>query len=98
MGAGNLISGNAQNGVSIFAAAATNNIVLSNLIGTNDSGTSAIGNGANGVVISDSGANTIGVADAGNVISGNGQNGIAIFGAASAATRSTQPDRDERSR
>ena len=81
-GTGNLISGNAQNGVSISAAAATNNTVLNNLIGTNNSGMSAIGNGANGVVITDTGANTIGVANGGNVISGNGQNGIAIFGAA----------------
>ncbi len=82
-GTGNLISGNAQNGVSIAAAAATNNTVLNNLIGTNNSGTSAIGNGANGVVITDAGANTIGVANSGNVISGNGQNGIAVFGVAS---------------
>ena len=82
-GTGNLISGNAQNGVAISAATATNNTVLNNLIGTNNSGMSAIGNGANGVVITDAGANTIGVANGGNVISGNGQNGIAIFGVAS---------------
>ena len=82
-GTGNLISGNAQNGVSISAAAAANNTVLNNLIGTNNSGMSAIGNGANGVVITDAGANTIGVANGGNVISGNGQNGIAVFGVAS---------------
>ena len=81
-GTGNLISGNAQNGVSISAAAAVNNTVLNNLIGTNNSGMSAIGNGANGVVITDAGANTIGVANGGNVISGNGQNGIAVFGVA----------------
>ena len=60
-----------------------NNTVLNNLIGTNNSGMSAIGNGANGVVITDAGANTIGVANGGNVISGNGQNGIAVFGVAS---------------
>ena len=59
------------------------NIVLSNLIGTNNSGMSAIGNGANGWSSPTPARNTIGVANGGNVISGNGLNGIAIFGAAS---------------
>ncbi|OAI38856.1 hypothetical protein AYO38_08800 [bacterium SCGC AG-212-C10] len=66
----NLISGNSQDGVYI-AFGNPQNKVLNNLIGTNASGTAALANGGNGVVVNDSGLNQIGAAGAGNVISGN---------------------------
>ena len=77
-GAGNLISGNTLVGLLIEFAAATDNLVQGNLIGTDATGSSTVPNG-NGVVLS-SGANTIGgeATGAGNVISGNSGDGIDI--------------------
>ncbi len=71
-GAGNLISGNTLDGVRVDHGASRNTI-QGNLIGTNASGTAALGNSQNGVVISDSPDNIVGgsAAGAGNVISGN---------------------------
>jgi titin len=88
-GAGNLISGNGQNGVlldqSPSGAQVGGNFVQGNLIGTNATGTGALGNGANGVEISGIGnqqfeGSIIGgsTSGAGNVISGNKANGIPI--------------------
>jgi titin len=94
-GAGNVISGNASDGVEIavdsnrFTGDATQNLVQGNLIGTNASGTAAIGNHANGVRIVDNTqtgtrafANTIGGTSAAvrNVISGNQASGVNIQG------------------
>jgi hypothetical protein len=85
-GAGNLISGNGLNGVLITGAGTTGNTVAGNDIGTDVTGTLALGNGFGGVNL-DSGAsgNTIGgtVAAARNVISGNGAlaNGVVISAA-----------------
>jgi hypothetical protein len=82
-GPGNLISGNAQSGILIFSpnakAKANNNQVLGNLIGTNLSGTSGIGNSADGVQILNSSFNSVG-GDAGarNIISGNQADGVLI--------------------
>lgn len=73
----NLISGNSDAGIAILGQAATNNIIRSNLIGTNAAGSDSIPNG-NGILISSSGSNVIGGAGAGNVISGNRLAGIAI--------------------
>ncbi|MEM1282231.1 MAG: right-handed parallel beta-helix repeat-containing protein, partial [Chlamydiota bacterium] len=77
---GNVISGNDANGISIVNSNTTN--ILSNRIGTDSSGSSAIGNSLDGVFISGSdntnvGGNTNGD---GNIISGNLQNGVAIEG------------------
>ena len=57
---------------------ARNNRVLGNYIGTDVTGTAALGNGADGVLLSGAVNNTIGgtVAGAGNVISGNGRIGV----------------------
>jgi len=78
-GAGNVISGNGNDGVVLFNGAG--NVLQGNLIGTNAAGTSAIPNGFTGISIQ-SGANGVMVggtqAEAGNVISGNGINGIRI--------------------
>ena len=88
---GNLISGNARNGIDILGGG--NNLVAGNLIGTDVSGTNGLGNAIAGVVIIDTsdtgvvvattGNNTVGgtTATARNVISGNHQDGVAIVGA-----------------
>ncbi len=92
VGARNIISGNDQNGVEIqdgFAIGIpTGNRVEGNFIGTDASGTAALGNSLDGVRITDapdnSGAsdNTVGGTEVGarNIISGNDQNGVEIVG------------------
>ena len=78
-GSGNLISGNARDGVHIFRS--TGNTVQGNLIGTDVSGKLALGNHLNGVYLG-SGGNTIGgtAAGTGNVIAANGTNGVWVNG------------------
>ncbi|AIE75095.1 MULTISPECIES: S-layer family protein [unclassified Synechocystis] len=73
----NIISGNGNVGVISFAS---NVLVRGNYIGTNVSGTSAIGNGIHGIYIGSSN-HTVGgsTATARNIISGNNFSGIAIF-------------------
>ena len=86
-GAGNLISGNLNNGVSIYGAGATGNAVLGNRIGLSAAG-AALGNGANGVTLAGGAArNTIGgtTVAARNVISGNLGGGVSIVDAATSA-------------
>lgn len=80
IGEPNTISGNRLNGIRFTGAAASNNTVEGNLIGTNPTGTAAIPNQGNGVLVSGAPNNRIGSAtDAagGNVISGNRSAGIA---------------------
>ena len=76
----NLLSGNAFNGVVILFSSATDNLVIGNLIGTDITGTTALGNVFWGVDIEGAHSNTIGGTTAGerNVISGNGHFGLAI--------------------
>jgi Periplasmic copper-binding protein (NosD)/Right handed beta helix region len=75
-GAGNLISGNAINGIALLSP---NVFVFGNQIGTNQAGSAAIPNGQNGVYASLSNE-TIGstAPGGGNLISGNVQSGIAV--------------------
>ncbi|MCB1865825.1 MAG: hypothetical protein KDG50_10365 [Chromatiales bacterium] len=77
---GNLISGNTQIGVRVAAGnnPSSGNMVLANLIGTDITGTVAIGNGTNGVMLAANGSaalssTTVGGAGVGeaNIISGN---------------------------
>src|SRR5262249_26723710 len=70
-GAGNLISANGFAGV-LIEQGASENQVQGNLIGTDKTGNSALGNGAAGVRIAGSSNNLVGgsVEGAGNVISG----------------------------
>jgi hypothetical protein len=84
----NLISGNSLFGVQVLGAAsgaAKNNLVEGNYLGTDATGSKAVGNGVAGVSIgainSDSNNNTVGgtVAGAGNLISGNKSDGIDVF-------------------
>ena len=94
-GAGNLISGNGQNGLFLDGAGAANNVVQGNLIGTGAAGTDAMANWsgrhrafpARRAIPS---AATI--ASAGNLISANGDCSEAgIFLIASGATRKPHP-------
>ena len=83
----NLISGNGLAGVLIKDAGTSGNGMTGNIIGTDASGTIAMGNAADGVLIG-FGAhdNTIGGAasGAGNLISGNGVSGVLIRDAGTA--------------
>ena len=79
--AGNLISGNGQDGIFLVGSTAVSNAVQANYIGTSASGTSALGNGRAGVGISGAPFNTIGNPGAGNLISANSDAGIYLIGA-----------------
>jgi hypothetical protein len=79
----NLISGNGGDGVGIDGTDTMSNTVSGNYIGTNISGTAAISNTGNGVLIIDGAQNNlIGGSTAGqrNLISGNGDRGVSIDG------------------
>ncbi|MFL5341430.1 MAG: SdrD B-like domain-containing protein [Gemmataceae bacterium] len=82
---GNIISGNLQNGVRIENFG-NNNIIQGNFIGTDVSGTNALGNGATGVYIDSSSGNLIGgpapittTSNQGNIIANSGKNGITLL-------------------
>jgi titin len=85
-GAGNMISGNGQDGIFLDGARAANNVVQGNLIGTVAGGTAGWGNGRAGIGVSGAPGNTIGgaTANAGNLLSANGDAGIYLI--ASGAT------------
>jgi autotransporter-associated beta strand protein len=72
----NVISANVQQGVLIQGPHADNNQLLGNLIGTDRTGTQALGNSHDGIDIIGSAGDIIG----GNTVSANGQNGIEIIG------------------
>ena len=80
-GSGNVISANAQSGVSIGGGSSTGIIVVGNFIGTDYTGTNAVGNLGDGVAISDPPGVTIGgtVTGSQNIISANTGAGIALL-------------------
>src|SRR5439155_14612507 len=87
---GNLISGNKVNGVEIaFPSGVTpGNSVIGNFLGLAASGTSALANGGDGVLVNGVPANTIGGAGGRrNVISGNKHTGVDIAGAGATANK-----------
>ncbi|MBM4460548.1 MAG: right-handed parallel beta-helix repeat-containing protein [Chloroflexi bacterium] len=93
-GAGNLISGNDQNGGIYLGLGATLNTIQGNLIGVIATGSAALANNGPGIYVSASPNNTIGGARAGdacagpcNLISGNQYSGIEIQGSASVQNR-----------
>ena len=87
-GTGNLISGNAGNGIEITGRGQTDDAIQGNMIGTNLAGTASLGNSGSGVLLEGVSANTIGgttgtnpgtgIHGASNLISGNLANGIAF--------------------
>lgn len=94
-GSGNLVSGNAGDGISLVSS---NNVVQGNIVGTNAVGTAALPNGIDGIgsmtylfrgsgfceqaATPNGNDNTIGgtAAGAGNLVSGNSGNGVVIVG------------------
>lgn len=68
----NVISGNGSDGIQIFGAGATGNVVEGSYIGTDPAGTAADGNGSTGILLL-AADNRVGgtQAGAGNVVSGN---------------------------
>ena len=89
-GQGNLISGNAAEGIDFLEATATQNLVLGNRIGTTADGGAALPNKAAGIQLQTGAHDNIigGVGSGmGNLISGNGGDGIAIL---SSDTNGTQ--------
>ncbi len=79
----NIISGNANQGITIDGGLTRNNVILGNYIGVNAAGSAPIPNTYSGILIDHRApSNTIGgaVAGARNVISGNAAQGIIIFG------------------
>ncbi|MDB5349721.1 MAG: Na-Ca exchanger/integrin-beta4 [Planctomycetota bacterium] len=79
-GAGNVISGNALDGVHLFNATGTS--ILGNRIGTTGDGTAIAANRAAGIEVENSSHTTIGGSASadGNLISGNGQFGVYVHG------------------
>jgi len=86
LAAGNLISGNAGDGIHIQGQMASENLMQGNRIGTDVVGSSPLPNTGNGISIDNAPSNLIGLRerddsrDALNLVSANGQNGIRISG------------------
>ncbi len=82
VGTPNLISGNAGSGVLITGSGTTGNVVAGNYIGTDVTGTAALGNMLDGIRVINAAGNTIGgtTASTRNVISGNLGSGVQIVG------------------
>jgi hypothetical protein len=80
--AGNIISGNSQNGIDISDAGTSSNLVENNNIGTNKAGTAKIPNSAGITIENGASGNLIGgnTANTGNLISGNAGDGVLITG------------------
>jgi len=78
-GAGNVISGNARQGI-VLTGGALGDWIAGNLIGLSAAGTNAVKNNSDGITLNGAVSNTIGgtVAAARNVISGNADNGVDI--------------------
>lgn len=80
-GARNVIAANRGEGVQVYGSNATGNLVQGNLIGVAADGTTPLGNGAAGVLLTASASTTLigGTADAaGNVIAFNGGGGVIV--------------------
>jgi hypothetical protein len=90
-GEGNVISGNSSRGVYMYANGTVSNTISGNYIGTDATGTGALGNQLGGIYIGEptGGAqgNTIGP---GNVIAHNGGNGIWVDGLDTTGNKVTQ--------
>ena len=69
-------------GIHILGAGASGNFVQGNFIGTDVTGSAALGNGLSNVIIQDAPNNTVGGSQAGarNIISGSDQSGVFLLG------------------
>ena len=89
-GAGNLISGNTDQGIFIGDAGTNGNTVAGNVIGLNAAGTAAVKNGFAGVEIGNGAQNNViggTTAAARNIISGNQNQGVALDTAGTTGNR-----------
>lgn len=80
----NVIAGNADDGIDISGSGAANNIVIGNLVGLGADGTTALGQGVDGIVVTSGAKNNIigsTTAGSGNVVSSNVNDGIEVSGA-----------------
>ena len=87
-GAGDVISGNGGNGVSLIGSGTKSNVVADDDIGTDVTGSLPLGNVDDGVDIeSGAASNTVGgtAAGASDVISGNGLEGVSLEGTGTSA-------------
>jgi hypothetical protein len=85
-GAGNLLSGNAGNGVYLLGLSASNNVIAGNIIGLDAAGNLWLGNAVAGIGLTNAPDNLIGglTPAARNVISANGDSGIYLLAAGAA--------------
>jgi len=76
----NLISGNLANGITLFATYTDYNTIIRNKIGTDISGHMPLGNGNQGILITQGSANNTigGTIQNANIIAFNGKNGVKI--------------------
>ena len=83
VGAGNVLSGNFQDGITGFGA--SDSLIQGNYVGTDWTGSFAIGNREDGIYLQDGSNNTVGGASlaAGNLLSGNLWSGLTFWGAGS---------------
>jgi parallel beta-helix repeat protein len=87
-GDANVVSGNGGNGISVIGTGVTGTNasgiqILGNLIGTDSSGSSALGNAFDGIAIAGATGTLIaGSAAVPSVIAGNGRNGVEVTGGA----------------
>ncbi len=83
LGARNVISGNVVDGITGIGS--SDNLIQGNYVGTDVTGSLAIGNGEDGVYLQDGSNNTVGgtTAAARNVISGNTWSGLTFYGTGS---------------
>ncbi|MFZ1387791.1 MAG: CshA/CshB family fibrillar adhesin-related protein [Thiolinea sp.] len=80
---GNLVSGNDMAGIRLINGDATGSAIYDNKVGTNLSGTAALANTLDGVIVDSTPNATIGsTSGSPNTISGNSRNGILISGTA----------------
>jgi hypothetical protein len=79
LGPFNVLSGNQINAVELFHSSVVGNVIFQNFIGTDLTGTVAIGNGNLGVLIANGAqGNAVGGPFGGNIISDNGDGGVAL--------------------
>jgi hypothetical protein len=83
IGAGNIISGNAQDGIYVIGAGASTNVIQANYIGTTSDGLSPLANAASGIEVS----NAPGTWIISNTISGNRVFGIILTNAGTIGTQ-----------
>ncbi|WP_169978199.1 beta strand repeat-containing protein [Tautonia rosea] len=85
----NVVSSNLGTGIALIGPGATNNVIRSGRIGTDDVGLAARGNLGGGILLINASGNTIGgvlPAD-GNIISGNAGSGIVLQGSGTSNTQ-----------